>query len=68
MHFHLFTLRAQGAFLPYPAALCAQMAKDSHQDAHQQQRARSYANLDRARADTKWKNGYDWQQIRHDLT
>jgi ATP-dependent helicase YprA (DUF1998 family) len=44
------------------------MAKDSRRDAHQQQRARSYANLDRARADAKRKNGYDWQQIRHDLT
>ena len=44
------------------------MAKDSRENTHRQQRARSYANLDKARADAKRKNGYDWQQTRDDIT
>ena len=47
---------------------CTHMAKDSWEDVHQQQCARSYANLDKARADAKRKNGYDWQQTRDDIT
>ena len=43
-------------------SFCTLMAKDSCENAHQQQCARSYANLDKAQADAKWKNGYDWHQ------
>jgi len=37
------------------------------ENVHQQQHARSYANLDKAQADAKWKNGYDWQQTRDNI-
>ena len=44
---------------------CTFMAKDSRENAHQQHRARSYANLDK---DAKRKKGYDWQRTRDDIT
>jgi superfamily II DNA helicase RecQ len=65
---NVFTLHSPGPFLPYPVALYTQMAKESGEDAHQQQRARSYSNLDKAQTDAKRKNGYNWQQTRNELT
>ena len=46
----LLSLCSQGPFLPYPAFL---MAKDSRENAYQQQRARSCANLDKTRCQTE---------------
>jgi len=44
------------------------MGRGNRESVHQQQRARSYANLDRAREDARRKSGYDWQQTRNDIT
>jgi bloom syndrome protein len=44
------------------------MVTESRRFAHQQQRARSYVNLDNARADAQQKNGYDWQHTRNEIT